>query len=160
MEDRVKYHGKEYLIKTEDNWCYVYYENEVVYLAPAINEEKAKEHHKSVLNNMSLIDDAVRKKEMKIEIMEYDGEKHEVLINKFEDVVKLNIKVVTGDEILCILYKDYTEKEIDSSDCRITDYFDDYYTIYDITKNINKIEEWSKRKNSYDVEEIKSDNNE
>ena len=89
-----------------------------------------------------------------IEIMNYAGKKVPVEIKNFNNVVKLIIEIVSGDEILHVLYKDYIEETYDScymlDDFRIMDFFDDKYTIYDITKNINCIDSWSKRKDSYD----------
>ena len=84
-----------------------------------------------------------------IEIMDYDDKKTKIVIDNFEKVVKIKIEVKTGDEILKILYKDYSEKEFDSSNCRLTDYFDDEYYIYDTTKKIDYISNWEKRISSY-----------
>lgn len=89
-----------------------------------------------------------------LEIMDYRCIKVPVKIENFEEVVRLTIEVVSGDEILHILYKDYTEKEYDScymlGDFRITGYYDGEYVIYDISKGINDIDKWSKRKDNYD----------
>lgn len=85
-----------------------------------------------------------------IEIMDYENVKRKIKIDDFENVVKLNIKVVTGDEILQIIRKDYSEESYDSCDFRLRDFLDDYYTIYDITKNINYLKKWKKRTDSYD----------
>lgn len=89
-----------------------------------------------------------------ITIMNYQAKKVPVKIKNFEEVVKLTIEVISGDEILKVLYKDYNIEEYDScyllDNCRIMDFQDDLYTIYDITENINYIDSWSKRKNSYD----------
>jgi hypothetical protein len=82
--------------------------------------------------------------------MDYDDKKTKVNLDRFEDVVRLSIKVVTGDEILEVLYKNYDIEEYDSSDCRLTDYFDGEYCIYDIIKDINIIEQWNNRKDSYE----------
>lgn len=88
-----------------------------------------------------------------IEIMNYENKKVPIELNDFDNVVKLQIEVITGDEILHVLYKDYSSKIFDSScllnNPRIMGFADDLYTIYDITKNINYIDNWNKRKNSY-----------
>lgn len=91
---------------------------------------------------------------MKIEIMNYRNDKVPVTIENFNNVVRLIIEVISGDEILHILYKDYTQEEYDScymlNDFRINGFYDGEYVIYDTTKNIDYIDSWSKRKSSYD----------
>lgn len=91
-----------------------------------------------------------------IKIMNYQNKKANIKIEDFENVVKLRIEVVSGDEILYVLYKDYSERRYDSADLldinRIMDYHDDLYTIYDKTRNIDFIKNWNKRTNSYDYE--------
>lgn len=82
--------------------------------------------------------------------MAFDNEKTKIKIDNFEDVVRMNIEVVTGDEILYVLKKDYSQEEYDSGKCRLIDLNDDEYTIYDTINNINFIDAWNKRKNSYD----------
>ena len=88
-----------------------------------------------------------------ITIMNYQAKKVPVKIKNFEEVIKLTIEVISGDEILQVLYKDYNIEEYDScyllDDYRMMDFQDNLYTIYDITRNINYIENWSKRKDSY-----------
>ena len=85
-----------------------------------------------------------------ITIMDYNDKKTDIKIDNFEDVVRLSINVVTGDEILNVLYKDYSEEEHDSNDYRMSDLHDDSYCIYDTTKDIDYIENWNKRESSYD----------
>ena len=91
-----------------------------------------------------------------IKIMNYQNKKVNVKIKDFENVVRLRIEVVSGDEILHVLYKDYSVQKYDSAYLldigRIMDYHDDLYIIYDITKNIDFIKSWNKRTNSYDYE--------
>ena len=88
-----------------------------------------------------------------IEIMDYKSDKVPVKIENFDNVVRLTIEVISRDEILNILYKDYTQEKYDSChmlhNFRIQNFYDDEYIIYDITKNIDYINSWSKRKNSY-----------
>ena len=88
-----------------------------------------------------------------IKIMNYNSSKVPVKIENFDNVVRLTIEVISGDEILHILYKDYTEETYDScymlGDYRFCDFNDDEYIIYDTTKNIDYINSWNKRKCSY-----------
>lgn len=85
-----------------------------------------------------------------ITIRDFDNKKTKIKIDNFEDVVRMNIEVVTGDEILYVLKKDYTQEEYDSGKCRIVDFYDGEYTIYDTINNVNLIDAWNKRKNTYD----------
>lgn len=87
-----------------------------------------------------------------INIMDYQGKKSKVKIDNFENVVKLEIEVLSGDEVLYVLYKDYSTEKYDSSDFRTMDYNDGFYCIYDTTKNVDYIDEWSKRRSSYELE--------
>lgn len=84
--------------------------------------------------------------------MDYARNKTNIDIDDFENVVRMSIEIISGDEILHILRKDYSEESYDSCSERIMNFSDDYYTIYDITKNINYIDDWNKRSSSYDYE--------
>lgn len=87
-----------------------------------------------------------------ITIRDFENNKRNIKIKDFENVVRLSIEVVSWDEILKILRKDYSEESHDSNDYRSLAFFDDYYTIYDITKNIDFIKQWNKRKDSYNYD--------
>ncbi|NLV90069.1 MAG: hypothetical protein GX032_01155 [Tenericutes bacterium] len=86
-----------------------------------------------------------------IEIMDYNNIRKIAKVEDFDNVVRLEIKVLSGDEILKILYKDYSVKAFDSATNRFEDHLDAYYCIYDITKNINHLDKWNKRTSSYDI---------
>lgn len=86
-----------------------------------------------------------------INIMDYQGKKSKVKIDNFDNVVRLEIEVISGDEILYVLYKDYSTEKYDSAEDRIMDFNDAFYCIYDITKNINHLDKWKKRTSSYDI---------
>lgn len=96
-----------------------------------------------------------------INIMDYRGKKSKVEIDNFENVIKLEIEVLSGDEILYVLYEDYTSEKYDSSYNRSMNYLDAFYCIYDITKNIDYLDKWKKRTSSYDIrlEEMNEKNN-
>ena len=89
-----------------------------------------------------------------LKIMDYRDKKVSVKINNFENVIKITISVVSGDEIMNVLYKDYTEENFDScymlGNYRIMGFNDGEYCIYDKTKNRDEIKKWNKRKTSYD----------
>ena len=87
-----------------------------------------------------------------IEILDYSGKKTMVKIDDFDTVGAIDLKVVTGDEILVVIRKDFTVEEYDSSNDRLRDYFDEQYRIYESRTDQNMIdnEEWRKRESSYD----------
>lgn len=88
--------------------------------------------------------------------MYYDGTKVPVTIENFDNVVRLTIEVISGDEVLHILYKDYKQETYDScyllDNYRFENFNDDKYVIYDITKNIDYIDSWTKRESSYNYD--------
>jgi hypothetical protein len=86
-----------------------------------------------------------------IEIMNFENTRKTAKLEDFENVVRLEIRVISGDEILNILYKDYSVKAFDSDTNRTENYFDAHYCIYDITNNINHLDKWNKRNSSYDI---------
>ena len=67
----------------------------------------------------------------------------------FFDIVKewdlIHVLVLTGDEIATIHYTDGTEERIDSSNCRLMDFYDGEYDIDDNTD----LCKWMKRTNVY-----------
>ena len=71
---------------------------------------------------------------MTIRLVDYKGDDTVVEIGELDTIAKMTIKVVTGDEILTVIYKDYRVREFDSCYTRNTDYFDDEYIIYDFTR--------------------------
>lgn len=75
---------------------------------------------------------------MIVKLLDYEGKEVNVDVGDIETIAKMSIKVMTGDEILTVVYKDYTVKEFDSSDCRFSDYFDDLYPVYDAFTGLNR----------------------
>ena len=89
-----------------------------------------------------------------LEIMNYKGKKKKVPIN-LKHIKSIYIHVITGDEICEIEYNYGEYKEYDSSNNRIFDFIDGGYCIYDISENINYINEFKTRKSSYDTSWLK-----
>ena len=92
-----------------------------------------------------------------LEIMDWEGTKVKTTIdlNKLDEIKIIIIIVLSGDEICLVKYKNGKEEKFDSSNCRINGYFDNFdnmYTLYDISENINFIEEFKKREDSYDTD--------
>jgi hypothetical protein len=88
---------------------------------------------------------------MKVSIMDYDGEQTNVKLD-IDKVERIVVEIVTGDEILQVYYQDGTCSYFESSDCRMADYYDYSYTLYDTSRGINLFNNprWLNRKNSYD----------
>lgn len=77
-------------------------------------------------------------------------------LDDIEDKINyILIKVVSGDEIAEILYFSGKRITYDSGElaqnARIIPFFDGEYYLYDYYNKINHIEEFNKRKNSYDL---------
>lgn len=90
--------------------------------------------------------------EKKIYILDYEGKKTEVEIEDFDNVKRMTITVLSGDEVLDVVYKNGTTRRYDSSDCRWYSYYDCEYDIYEYDETENPIDdpEWLNRKKSYD----------
>ena len=86
---------------------------------------------------------------MKLKIMNCYEDEIEVDIGELDNIAEIQIRVLSGDEILIATKKDGTTIEEDSDrHFRTMSFFDGEYTIYDSAKGINRIEEWRKRQDS------------
>lgn len=88
-----------------------------------------------------------------LEIIDYSGDKVKTTIdlNKLEEIQRIEIEVVTGDEICRVQYKNGKKEKFDSSKCRMSDFYDGEYTLYDVIDNTNLIDKFLKRTSSYDL---------
>lgn len=86
-------------------------------------------------------------------LLDYDcNECHTgVDLENLDDILRIDIEVISGDEIARILYKNGDIKKFDSSRCRIIDYDDGEYCIYQAGVK-NDIDNWIKREDSYDYD--------
>ena len=57
-------------------------------------------------------------------LRDYAGIKKEVIIPDFEDVVRLGVLIISGDEVLLAFYKNGNYKEFDSSNDRTINFYD------------------------------------
>lgn len=89
---------------------------------------------------------------MKVTLIDYDKKKREFDIGNVEDIHFADLEVLSGDEVLKVIYKDGSSKVFDSCDTyRIQSYFDDNYTVYmPGVRNLFENEKWLNRKSSYD----------
>ena len=88
---------------------------------------------------------------MILKLVDYKGGFSEHEIGNLEDIAKISIRVVTGDEIADVVYKDYAQRSFDSRDDRLADYYDYGYEIYDFraTNNVMDSETFKNRTKSY-----------
>lgn len=89
---------------------------------------------------------------MKLTLLDYAANRVTVDIREIDEIKEITIVVITGDEIAHVVYKDDCEDDFDSCNCRIDDYADGEYTIYELgsEKNLLFDEGWLARKDSYD----------
>jgi len=86
---------------------------------------------------------------MTLKIMNCFGDVIDVDIGKLDDVLRISVLVLSGDEILKVLKRDGSQIEEDSDRHeRSLNFYDGEYTIYDPSLGVNKIEEWNKREDS------------
>ena len=89
---------------------------------------------------------------MKIRLLDY---KNKIIVVDGGDIKKIGsmyIEVLSGDEVLYVIYKDYTMKKFDSSNTRCKDHLDARYPIYNKVTGLNllKNEDFLNRIDSYD----------
>lgn len=75
---------------------------------------------------------------MIIDIVDYKDERIKVDIGDIENIDYIEVEVLTGDEVITVWYKDGTYKDLDSSQCRLKDYYDGEYEVPS-----EQIEKWS-----------------
>ena len=89
---------------------------------------------------------------MKIKLLDCEDKISFVDIGDIKEIESMDIDVITGDEVLVVLYKDYTIKKFDSSNTRCKDHLDARYPIYNKITGLNllKDENFLNRIDSYD----------
>lgn len=89
---------------------------------------------------------------MTIKLLNYRGVPVEVDIGDFNNVARMTMDVVSGDEVLNVVYKNYNVKIFDSSDDRTMNFHDDKYEVYYFDNpghNILDNEKFMNRTSSY-----------
>lgn len=88
-----------------------------------------------------------------LKIMDYSGDLYETTVDldKLDEILHINIDVISGDEIATVIYENGMREVFDSSNDRIQNFYDGSYTLYSKVININRIVEWNKRKSSHDA---------
>jgi hypothetical protein len=89
---------------------------------------------------------------MTIKLLDYQGKETMVDVGELDTIGSMEIDVVTGDEVLTVVYKDFTRRRFDSSCDRLADFNDGGYEIYNATKEKNALFDprFVGRKNSYE----------
>ena len=82
------------------------------------------------------------------------GEFHTgVDLDNLDDISRIDIDVISGDEVATVTYKDGRKQDFDPSwGSRDIDFFDFGYTLYDSNRLTNNIDSWLKRGDSYDCD--------
>lgn len=76
----------------------------------------------------------------------------EIDLSRLDEIESIYIDVVSGDEIAIVYYKDGRTRSFDSAEgTRIVDFEDGSYLLYDCDMGINRIKEFERRDDSYDV---------
>lgn len=88
---------------------------------------------------------------MKFRLLDWHSDPTVVEIGDLNDIARMMIDVISGDEVLTVIYKDYSIGTFDSSHSRREDCHDDYYEIYHFNKSENRMNDpkFVNRTNSY-----------
>ena len=88
---------------------------------------------------------------MELTLLNYKGDKTVVDIGNIEDIARMDIEIVTGDEMLEVIRKDFTKVSV-ASDWAFASFYDGDYTIYNIADGTNLLNDpkWLNRISSYD----------
>ena len=83
-------------------------------------------------------------------LLDYDSNEFHtgVDLENLDNILRIDIEVISGDEIAQVIYTNGDMKRFDSNNCRIMDFADDEYCIYQAGVK-NEIDDWLKRVDSY-----------
>lgn len=90
---------------------------------------------------------------MKVAIMDYLDERREVEVGELSSIDRMEIIVLSGDEILRVIRKDETDGMFDSSETRTLDIYNGAYEIYRSASTKPQLidnKSWLNRASSYD----------
>ena len=89
-------------------------------------------------------------KRIMLKLYDYENKVVKTPVNLCDtNVKKVTIDVMSGDEVATVEYYDGTKKVYDSSDCRTTDFHDNRYVLLDRENDIDIIEDFLNREDSY-----------
>ena len=78
---------------------------------------------------------------MKIKLLDYETKTKVVDVGDIKEIGSMYIEVISGDEVLVVVYKDYTIKTFDSSNTRCEDRHEGRYLIYNEQLGINLLKD-------------------
>ena len=78
---------------------------------------------------------------MKIKLLDYENKIKVIDVGDIKEIGSMYIEVLSGDEVLYVIYKDYTIKEFDSSNTRCEDRHEGRYLIYNEQLGINLLKD-------------------
>ena len=78
---------------------------------------------------------------MKIKLLDYETKTKVVDVGDIKKIGSMYIEVISGDEVLVVVYKDYTIKTFDSSNTRCEDRHEGRYLIYNEQLGINLLKD-------------------
>lgn len=89
----------------------------------------------------------------KLVLMDYANEKVEIPIDldDLNEIKGIKIRVITGDEVAIVLWKNGQTKAYDSSNCRFESFFDGSYQLYSDGKFYVDLDAFDLRKDSYEM---------
>ena len=87
---------------------------------------------------------------MELTLLDYAGKKKTFDIGNLEDIVRIRIRIISGDEIAFVVYKNDEVKRF-ASNCAIYDFYDGEYDVYSVTSGRNLLDNpvWMNRETSY-----------
>ena len=91
-------------------------------------------------------------KKIMLNLFDYDNNVTHTGVNLCDpNIMKVTIRVITGDEVAIVDYFNGARSVYDSSDCRKYDFFDAEYVILDREKEVDLIDGFRGRNDSYDI---------
>lgn len=86
-----------------------------------------------------------------LKIMDYNDQLVDTGLElNLDKISKIEIEVISGDEVATVAFTDGKEKTYDSSNERVENIYDGNYILYSKAMGINLLDKWEKRKSSYD----------
>ena len=93
-------------------------------------------------------------KKILLNLFDYDNNVVRTGVNLCNpNIVKVTIKVISGDEIALVDYVNGVRATYDASERRDYDFFDNEYTLLDRENGIDIIDKFLKRKTSYEIDD-------
>ena len=88
---------------------------------------------------------------MNFELLDFASNRITFDVGDLDNIARMYITVISGDEVLTVIYKDYNVEIFDSSNDRLHYFFNDEYDIYnpDIDIDLLECRSFIERESSY-----------